>query len=453
MSRDVRPEAAPGKAGKGQAADARSAAEEGGGGTPTLGLPRDALRAPLNPVETAQRTLVLRREGLGTLAEARKNPEARLDVVDILVDDAPRLRLFYWPFGSAVLFDASGRTPLGGAVQHTFTAEDPSILDRVRTAWAQAPARGIDMHLEFRAAPAPTPSAPEPPAPARPRRSARSKGPTHEPPAAPPSLNLSEPLPGWIEEARRFLDAGENARLRQIEAQWLPKDWAVYPKRLPEEFSPDQRELLLVLLPAATSLGLFSQEEHYHRFFGLRPPGPSDHRIAVDTRTVPAWWALSAASAGHLDPAAVRDALVALGAAAAIPILAEVARGEAYDLLEAHPHSMKDWGFHNKPYQVRYRLALADMLSAAAVALGPPGRQLGATLLSSLPSFGAAAQVLLGLDICARTGGIDPALDSSWAGLGRRLRQQPFFCDPLVRRIAEALPPERRASFQAALTA
>lgn len=447
--------------GKVKAASAGRTSGGDGSGSPTLGAPRDALRDPLGPDEAAQRDLVLRQEGLGTLAEAREDPEGRLDVVDILVDGIPRLRLFYWPFGSAALFDASGRAPVGAAAQHALTAEDPTKLELVRAAWAQAPARGIDLRLEFSAPSAPrVPTHPDPASPpARPRRNAGAKGATA---AATSALKAAravaipafpEPLPDWLEAARGFRDTGDNARLRQLQERFLPAGWAVYPKRLPEEFSSAQRDLLLVLNPSATHLGLFAQEEHYQRFFGLLPPGPGDQRIEMDQRAVPAWWALSSACAGQLDPTAVRDALVALGAASAIPILEEVARGGAYDLLEAHPLSMKDWGFHAKPYQVRYRLALADLLSAVAAALGPPGRRLGEALLTSLPSFGGAAQVLIGLDICARTGGIDPALDLSWAGMGRRLKQQPFPCDPLVRRITEALPPDRRTSLQAALSA
>jgi len=442
---------------------------------------RDPRRAKLSPAEKKQWRGLIAQEGLDD------GDEDSVQLVDVLEGGAVRYQLYLWSFGSAALFPAGKTKPVGGAVQHTFRANDLELCAALAAAWkASAKKLRLREALRFELAKEPLPHEPG----SEPRRGerrsmaapSRRRGVAHEPGSEPrrgerrsmaaPSRRrgvataTTQPAGGGVAHAiaalRSLVTAGkgrEASRAADALRDETFTAWRLYPKLLVDDLSADQRAVLEVLLDLElardlANCGLFNRDAHLARFLGRSRPGPSDVTLEVGERTVPVWWAVSAVGSGHARPDEVLKGWKKVPTVAALAAWTEIARDGAYDVLTVRATSMKDAGFSSKPYMVDYRTRVVSLLADVSLALGAEGEKAARALTTRLPSWGGAWQVFVAIASGLRHANgapLDTAYDKTFAKLWERVGGDSFHAPALATAIEEALPRERAKAFVAGL--
>jgi hypothetical protein len=351
-----------------------------------------------------------------------------------------------WSFGSAALFPAGKAKPVGGAEQHAFHMDDAKELAALAAAWkASAKKLGLREALRFDSS-------------TKTKTKTKTKTATKTK-SAPAKAAKPSSFQAKLEEIRALSKAGKRADVsRALGKLEVFTPWRHYPKLLVSDLSADQRALLEMLLDLdlASDLGnsgLFDRDDHLLRFLGRAAAGPSDVTMQVGKRTVPIWWAVSAVGSGHARPEDVLAGWKKLPAAKALAAWSEVARGDAYDVLEAHATSMKDAGFSSKPYMIDYRTRIVSLLADVSFAFGAEGAKAAKALAAKLPSWGGAAQVFVALMSGLRHapgGALDAAYDKTFTKLWERTSS--FHAPAIESAIEKALPEKRAKAFRAGLT-
>ncbi|HQY61424.1 MAG TPA: hypothetical protein PK141_08530 [Polyangiaceae bacterium] len=417
---------------------------------------RDPRRAKLSPAEKKQWRGLIAQEGLDD------GDEDSVQLVDVLEGGAVRYQLYLWSFGSAALFPAGKTKPVGGAVQHTFRANDLELCAALAAAWkASAKKLRLREALRFELAKEPLPHEPG----SEPRRGERRS-------MAAPSRRrgvataTTQPAGGGVAHAiaalRSLVTAGkgrEASRAADALRDETFTAWRLYPKLLVDDLSADQRAVLEVLLDLElardlANCGLFNRDAHLARFLGRSRPGPSDVTLEVGERTVPVWWAVSAVGSGHARPDEVLKGWKKVPTVAALAAWTEIARDGAYDVLTVRATSMKDAGFSSKPYMVDYRTRVVSLLADVSLALGAEGEKAARALTTRLPSWGGAWQVFVAIASGLRHANgapLDTAYDKTFAKLWERVGGDSFHAPALATAIEEALPRERAKAFVAGL--
>lgn len=394
---------------------------------------RDPRRAKLSPSEKEQWKGLVAREGLDD-----DDAETSVQLVDVVDGTAVKYQLYVWSFGSAALFPAGKTKPVGGAEQHAFHTDDAELRAALAAAW-KASAKRLKLGEALSFAPAKA---------ARPTKGARPGG---------------RALADAIAAVRSLAKAGKRrdaARAADALRDEAFAAWRLYPKLLASDLSADQRAVLEALLDLElardlANRGLFDRDDHLERFLGRSRPGPSDVTIKVGERTVPVWWAVSAVGSGHARPDEVLKGWRSLPAHQALAAWTEIARGAAYDVLEARATSMKDAGSSSRPYMVEYRTRIVALLADVSLAFGAEGEKAARALTTKLPSWGGAWQIFVALASGLRHANGSPlhaAYDKTFAKLWERVGGDSFHAPALERAIEEALPGARARAFRAGLT-
>jgi len=409
-------------------------------------LPLDTV-PPAASVERAQLETVLDQEWSCSIAEARKDDEIDLELVDVVDPKGKtRFQLYLWPFGSGLAFAAGTTDEVAEIIQHGLapTTDDLEVAPAIRAA-IEADAKRLGL------------------------REARVPSVV---PRAPAEMNLaSASFDEAIAKAEERLAREPRpyfSEVTQYFVPWLttlyrhPREPRPYPKRLLEELTPLQRMMLERFVawdtvPPLSSQGLFDTRAQFARYFGQGLAGPTDTIITLDGREVPAWWAISSAAAGHAKPASVLAALTQLAPDQRRAIVLEVARGDAYDLVRAQRTDRKD---REGPFRRTYWTTLFQLLADLTHSLGAGARETADALLADLPSYQFGGKVdphprtpraVLALLVLVNIAApFDAAIDPVIRELGAYFMRDEIFIDKKqLARILAAVPADRRASIAA----
>jgi hypothetical protein len=248
-------------------------------------------------------------------------------------------------------------------------------------------------------------------------------------------------------------EKAEKETKRPVPADRLFADWQPYPKIRRAELTKAQEEWLEEALASGRGYdlaynGLFYTPEHNRRFL-LGPPGPSDVLVRIGGQMVPLWNAVSDVASGHADSAQVVEAFRALAPNAALAAWEEIARGDAYDLHEAHALSFDEVDVPRTKNNVAHRTRFYGWMADASVALGDAGRRaaeaLAASARTDVHGSAQAFIALLALTRHARAAGAE--LDAKYDTLVATLEGERAvtFATPVVQEIYDAIPDDRAA--------
>lgn len=227
-------------------------------------------------------------------------------------------------------------------------------------------------------------------------------------------------------------------------------EWQPYPKLRRAQLSDAQIAWLEQALASGRGYdlqynGLFYKPEHNRRFF-LGPPGPSDVQVKVGMEMVPLWNAVSDVASGHADPAAVLAAFRALPPNAALAAWEEIARGDAYDLHEAHALGFDEADIPRTKNNVAHRTRFFGWMADASVALGDAGRRAAEAIAASARTdrHGTPQAFIALLALTRHSRGV---LDSKYDVLVATLEGEGAvaFAAPVVQEIYDAIPEDRGA--------
>lgn len=385
-----------------------------------------------------QVTHLLLEEGGGSIPEATANEEWSMERIDVV--DAPgntRYQLYLWPFGSGALFAHASTELVANISHHDFAmrVDDPLVRNALASAWQEGkPRLGIEEDVNFHA-------------PEARSQTVAPRGGIAEQIAGLPATEAPNSEP-WLEAREHFYQLRDH-----LFAQWRP-----YPKLRPAAITADQRALLKWAVPwkLARDLhlrGLFALGQHNARALGLAPSGPSDLQVRVKGELLPLWCAVSDVASGHLEAAPVLAAFQALPPAVALAAWTEIANGEAYDLLEAHPLSPKEVSIPRTTSNVKQRTRLFAWLAAASVHLGARGASAAQALLDDLPEHGRYAQIFIGLIALTRHASANQtSIAPNYDALIPHIRDyRPglnVFADKILMEIIQGLPRARAAALR-----
>jgi len=380
--------------------------------------------------EKKQLARYLKEEGLGSLANARKNDELAMQLVRIVDGDKAAFELYLSSSGDGALFDHGTTTVVGNVIQHHFElVEDRKrLVEDLTAAFSKKDVRrlGITTSVAF--------------------------GRTSRAPAKAP------PTPGGIAGALALTD--RSARRRAVGAiadKLFGTKRAPYPKR---RLDAAQRAFIEAIVDAdeyveLAYVGVFSRLEYNARAVGKAPAGPSDIEVVVGKERLPLWLAVSDVASGHLAPAPVLAAFKKLDPKKALAAWREIGSGDAYDLFEAYALKASESGIPRTANNVKHRTRLFSWMADANLALGEPGRRAAEALtktkitLDYRSGYPWAFIAILSLVRHAKAAGT--VLASAHDDLVARLdgNHADAFADPILKEIEKTLPAPRLAAIAA----